>query len=78
MGTTIDESKYTEEYLDTLIASLGSTFSQEPFDTSDQKEQMATIAKRLLRGGGQRITSASARITKRQTLRQGTSTNISK
>ncbi|CAI8878219.1 Phage portal protein [Brevibacillus sp. IT-7CA2] len=49
LGTTIDESKYTEEYLDTPIASLGSTISQGSFGTSDQQEQMATIAKRLLR-----------------------------
>jgi PBSX family phage portal protein len=52
LDTTIDESKYTEEYLDTPIAQL---LNQQPATSlpaeEDLQEQVAVIAKRLLRKG---------------------------
>lgn len=54
LGTTIDEAKYTEKYLDTPIAQLVSN-QPESFlpdtDIDHVQEQVVTVAKRLLRQG---------------------------
>ncbi|MRN56829.1 phage portal protein [Paenibacillus monticola] len=55
LDTTIDESKYSEEYLDTPIAQM---LNSQPAllkdtDTNDVQEQVASIAKRLLRKSDQ-------------------------
>lgn len=48
LGTVIDEGRFPAGYLDTPIAQLTSSFT--PFATEeDPEEQLATIAKRLLR-----------------------------
>ncbi|MNW67968.1 hypothetical protein D3C74_466510 [compost metagenome] len=54
LGTTIDETKFTEEYLDTPIAQLAASqpalLESEPdTDADDLQERVATIAKRLLK-----------------------------
>ncbi|MEK5376571.1 phage portal protein [Paenibacillus sp. FSL P2-0173] len=54
LGTTIDETKYSEEYLDTPIAQLASSqpalLEPEPdTDSDDMQNRIATIAKRLLK-----------------------------
>lgn len=54
LGTTIDEKKYSEEYLDTPIAQLASNQSatlRQDADTDGIQEHVATVAKRLLRQG---------------------------
>ncbi|MGG0813944.1 hypothetical protein ABE142_15000 [Paenibacillus alvei] len=54
LGTTIDEKKYSDEYLDTPIAQLAIS-QPEAFqmssDTDDIQEHVVTVAKRLLRQG---------------------------
>lgn len=54
LDTTIDESKYSEEYLDTPIAQLlnsqpALTVPEPDTDANDLQEQVSAIAKRLLR-----------------------------
>ncbi|MGR6764652.1 hypothetical protein [Paenibacillus polymyxa] len=54
LGTTIDETKFSEEYLDTPIAQLAASqptlLEPEPdTDTDDMQNRIATIAKRLLK-----------------------------
>jgi PBSX family phage portal protein len=49
LGTIIDESKYPDGYLDTPIAELTRTLPTNAIAFTDPQEQVATIAKRLLR-----------------------------
>ncbi|MCM3699203.1 phage portal protein [Paenibacillus macerans] len=54
LGTTVDESKYSQEYLDTPIAQLASSQPaildpESEDDTDDLQNRVATIAKRLLK-----------------------------
>jgi PBSX family phage portal protein len=54
LGTTIDETKYSKQYLDTPIAQLASSqpalLEPEPdADTDNMQDRIATIAKRLLK-----------------------------
>lgn len=55
LDTTIDESKYSEEYLDTPIAQMlnSQPALMKDSDTNDVQEQVASIAKRLLRKSDQ-------------------------
>ncbi|NEZ40277.1 phage portal protein [Paenibacillus alvei] len=60
LGTTIDESKFSSEYLDTPIAQLASSQPalldpETESDTDDLQERVVTIAKRLLRNGGAEV-----------------------
>lgn len=60
LGSTIDESKYLSEYLDTPIAQLAanqpSLFDPEKdSDADDLQERVAVIAKRLLRKSGTEV-----------------------
>ncbi|MNI71385.1 hypothetical protein D3C73_1272560 [compost metagenome] len=61
LDTTIDESKYSAEYLDTPIAQLVNsqpalTVPEPNTDADNLQEQVATIAKRLLRQSHEEIT----------------------
>lgn len=61
LDTTIDESKYSAEYLDTPIAQLlnsqpAITLPEPDSDVNDLQERVATIAKRLLRQGQNEVT----------------------
>ncbi|NOJ74117.1 hypothetical protein [Paenibacillus alvei] len=54
LGITIDERKYSDEYLDTPIAQLAISQPdafQMSSDTDDIQEHVVTVAKRLLRQG---------------------------
>ncbi|MCY7484320.1 phage portal protein [Paenibacillus alvei] len=54
LGTTIDEKKYSDEYLDTPIAQLAISQPdafQMSSDTDNIQEHVVTVAKRLLRQG---------------------------
>lgn len=54
LNTTIDETKYTDDYLDTPIAQLASSQPssfQFNSDTDNIQENVVTVAKRLLRQG---------------------------
>lgn len=56
LDTTIDETKYTEEYLDTPIAQMINsqpTLMMKELDTDDIQQQVGAIAKRLLRQSDQ-------------------------
>lgn len=60
LGTTIDENKYSPEYLDTPIAQLAGSqpelLDPEKYsDTDNLQERVVTIAKRLLRKGGAEV-----------------------
>ncbi|MEY8748614.1 hypothetical protein AB9M62_57175 [Bacillales bacterium AN1005] len=56
LGTTIDEKKFSPEYLDTPIAQLASSQPalldpEGQGDADDLQERVSVIAKRLLRKG---------------------------
>lgn len=60
LGTTIDESKFSQEYLDTPIAQLASNQPavldpEGEGDADDLQERVSTIAKRLLRKGSSEV-----------------------
>lgn len=58
LGTTVDESKYSAEYLDTPIAQLANSqpaILDPDTDTDGLQDHIVTIAKRLLRQGGKEL-----------------------
>ncbi|NUU74014.1 phage portal protein [Paenibacillus xylanilyticus] len=60
LGTTIDENKFSKEYLDTPIAQLAGSQPalldpEGPGDTDDLQERVSIIAKRLLRKGSAEV-----------------------
>jgi hypothetical protein len=62
LDTTIDETKYSLEYLDTPIAQLMNsqpalTVPEPDSDVNDLQEQVSAIAKRLLRQSHEEETS---------------------
>jgi PBSX family phage portal protein len=56
LGTTIDESKYTDEYLDTPIAQLVNTTPTEMVsDTETPEDKIVAIAKQMLRKAEKKV-----------------------
>lgn len=56
LGTIIDESKYTEEYLDTPIAQLVNAVPDESFALTDTTEdKVVAIAKQMLRNAEKKV-----------------------